>query len=255
LSLSSFAFIEIFKYINRTTFNQTRSLKMINYSIRFLIILALIVTVSACVTPPPETSHDGLKLVDGSAFSIVYLKPGADIASYLSFALADCQVAFKKDWLRDQNRDRMRLNNRVTQEDVDKIKASLSKSCNSIFKNELEQAPAYKLVNASATGNQVLLIKPSIIDLDVTAPDLSMSQANRSRTYTTTSGEMTLFMELHDAATGEILARVIDKKKDNQSMNLEWSNSVTNKSDAERVLRQWSSKLRKGLDQLRGNNK
>ena len=226
---------------------------MINHNVRLMLSIALFVPLTACVTPPPETSFDGLKLNEKTGFATVYVKPNADISSYSSISLADCQVAFKDNWQRDQNRSRSTLDSRINQKDVDKIKNSLAKSCNDSFKSALEEKPAYTLVDVADSDGGVLLIKPSIIDLDINAPDVQSVGMNRS--YTTSSGEMTLFMELYDAATGEILARVIDRKKGLDNSRLQWTNSVTNKADADRNLSQWTGKLRESLDQIRAQPK
>ena len=64
-------------------------------------------------------------------------------------------------------------------------------SCDEKFREALLADPAYKLVDAFSDGEAVLILRPSIIDLDVNAPD--MQSANVSRSYTTSAGEMTLF--------------------------------------------------------------
>ena len=214
-----------------------------------VLISLLLLSLTACVTPPPETSFDGLKLNTDTGFATVYVKPNADISSYTSINLADCQVAFKDNWLRDQNRSRMRSDTRIKQRDVDKIRASLTSSCNASFKSALEQTPAYTLVDTADSDERVLVLKPSIIDLYINAPDIQSVGMNRS--YSTSFGEMTLFMELFDGATGEILARIVDEKEGMSDTRLQRANSVTNKSDAERILRQWTHQLRNSLDAIR----
>lgn len=222
---------------------------MITPQLKLFFALAMALIVSACTTPPAQLSHDGLQLQTNSRFAAVYVKKAIDLSRYDSIQLADCQVAFKTNWLRDQNRTRINPSDRITQRDVDRIKSWLSDSCGVSFKKALQQAPAYRLVeNIDSTRSQTLLIKPSIIDLDITAPDIPRSGIKRN--YTTSSGEMTLFMELYDATSGEILARVIDTKKDPESLNFDWSTSVSNKADAKRALNRWSSYLRESLDQL-----
>jgi len=216
----------------------TSSLKVV-----FLAALALL---GACAQQPPQVTHDGLELLPDAKLQQVYVKPGASLADYDEFGLAPCQVAFRKNWLRDQNRDRARLTSRVTQKDVDRIKDTLAADCNKYFRAALEKDPAYTLVDSFRDGERVLILRPNIINLDVAAPD-TMSPGI-TRTYTTSAGEATLFLEIADGTTGETLVRVVDKRRGMDTGRLEWTNSVTNRADADRVLRYWADRLREGLD-------
>lgn len=212
-----------------------------------------IATLAACAstggTPAVET-HDGLTLVPDTQFQAVYRKSGADLASYQEFGLAPCKVAFKKNWLRDQNSNRLDLSNRVTQRDVDRIKDSLSAACDEQFRSALLEDKPYALVEEFDNGEQVLIISPSIINLNINAPDVR--SASMSRSYTTSSGEMTLSLELTDATTGEVLARAVDKRRGMDDRHLTWTSSVTNMADANRTLKRWAAILREGLDEARG---
>jgi hypothetical protein len=223
-----------------------------NFSAKTILIAVCVATLTACASTgeqAPTVSHDGLTLVPNSKFQEVYRRSEADLSSYTEFGLAPCKVAFKKNWLRDQNSTRMDLSNRVTQKDVDRIKDSLSEACDEKFREALLEDPAYNLVEAFDDGEQVLVIHPSIINLDIRAPDVRT--AGRSQSYTTSSGEMTLSLELTDATTGEILARAVDKRRGMDDNRLQWTNSVTNRTDANRALKRWASILREGLDEAR----
>ena len=61
---------------------------------------------------------------------------------------------------------------------------------------------------------------------------------------------MTLFLEVVDASSGEILYRVIDRRREHNTGQLQWTNSVTNMSDARRTLSYWGKSLRRALDQV-----
>jgi hypothetical protein len=159
-----------------------------------------------------------------------------------------CEVAFRKNWQRDQNSSRVDLGNRVTQKDVDRIKDKLGEECGKYFREALEQAPPYQLVDSFSDGEQVLVLRPAIINLDISAPDTRST--GMQRTYTTEAGEMTLLLELFDGTTGEILVRVIDRQRARDTSYLQWSNSVTNEADAKRILSRWAGQFRKGLDEV-----
>ena len=221
---------------------------MTRYTLSTLIgTIAVLIACNGAHAKPDETSHDGLVLVPKTKFGEVYMKPNADISEYAEIGLKDCSVSFRKNWERDQNRNRVDLSSRVTQKDVDRIKDSMSESCKQIFREELLKDPAYTIVDEFEDGQNVLLLRPAIIDLDINAPDVR--SAGMSRTYTTSAGRMTLYLELFDATTGDILARVVDKVRGMDSGQLQWTTSVSNKADAERAMRRWATLLRKGLDE------
>jgi hypothetical protein len=71
-----------------------------------------------------------------------------------------------------------------------------------------------------------------------------------TRTFVTSAGEMTLYMELYDSMTGDILARVIDAKAAGNHGIAHMSSRVTNQADADRVLANWADTLRDRLDDV-----
>jgi hypothetical protein len=161
--------------------------------------------------------------------------------------ILDCYVAFKKDWQRDQKRAGSRLS--VSSSEMERIKTAVAELFQEVFTEELSKDGGYEIVDTA--GDDVLLVRPAIIDLDVTAPD-SMS-AGRSRTYTTSSGAATLFIEFYDSVTGDILGRVADRKAaERMGGHMTYSNRVTNKSDARKMMRSWAKLLRERLDEIHG---
>lgn len=213
----------------------------------FLSCVCLLTAACATGTVPVET-HDGLVLVPDARFSSVYKRPGAQLDDFRGYGLAGCEVAFRKNWQRDQNNSRLDLSNRVTQKDVARIKDSLSASCEKTFRDALEQAPGYTLVDSFDNGEPVLILRPSIINLDINAPDIQ--SAGMSRNYTTEMGEMTLSLEVVDGTTGEVLYRIVDRQRGRDTMRLQWTNLVTNQAEANRMLKRWAGQLRQGLDEL-----
>ena len=215
---------------------------------KLLIVAISAVMLSACATAPtePEVTFDGLVQVPDTRLEKVYRLPGADLSGYVEFGLAPCEVSFRKNWLRDQNRSNINLTKRVKQDDVNRIRDALAEECTTYFREALLEAPAYNLVEDFENGQDVLVIKPAIIDLDINAPDVR--GAGMARNYTTSAGEMTLSLELVDGTTGQVLVRVVDQQEDRDSYRLEWTNSVSNRAEARRVLGMWSERLRKGFD-------
>ena len=192
----------------------------------------------------PEVTVDGLHRIPDSKLAVVYAEPGADLTQYNRVMLLDAYVAFKKNWERSQNTSST-MSRRITSRDMEDIKNNLSQEFQSVFQATLEEG-GYEVV--TEPGEDVLLIRPAIINLDVNAPDTP--QAGRSTTYTQSAGEMTLYIELYDSVTGDLIAKALDRRIDNQ-VAYTWSNSVTNKRAAEKILKGWASILLAGLNEAR----
>jgi hypothetical protein len=58
---------------------------------------------------------------------------------------------------------------------------------------------------------------------------------------------MTLYMELYDSVTGDIIARVLDPQAADRGGFTMEASRVTNKAEADRILRKWASLLRSHL--------
>jgi hypothetical protein len=154
-------------------------------------------------------------------------------------------VAFRKDWQREQNRDRIGLMNRVTDEDARRILDDAQKSFQRLFAEAYTEA-GYAVV--STPGPDVLRLSTSIIDLDVTAPDTM--DPGRSRTYSRDAGEATLVLEARDSLTGELLGRAVDERQ-TSDMGPFIRNSVTNAAAFEQVFRRWARTSADGLAELK----
>lgn len=212
--------------------------------------LALTACAGSDFTPESTLSYDGLERVAGYGPGEVYLRPGADLAHYQHLSMTRCEVVFRKNWLRDQQRDNRVLTPRIRQEDADRIRQRLATDCETHFRAALQRAPAYHLVDVVPNGEDVLVLRPAIVNLDIHAPDIQGTM--RTRSYTTSAGEMTLILELVDALTGEVQGRVVDRRRGVDQHQLQWTSTVTNRAEAERILRRWADLLRDGLDRVRG---
>lgn len=214
-----------------------------NISVVAFLLSALLVPVVARAADAAELSHDGLQRVESKYFNEVYVRPGASFDQYTKMALLDCEVAFRKNWQRDQ-----RMEGRfVTSKDMDAIRATLATDFRTIFTEALNKG-GYTLVDQN--GDDVLIIRPGVVGLDVTAPDTL--EPGRGRTFATSAGEATLVLEAYDGPSGEILARVIDRERGRDMGRMMWQNSVTNRAEADRIMRKWADLMRQALDNARG---
>jgi len=209
-----------------------------------LVLLITSGTLAAREDELPEVTLDGLHRVHDSRLAIVYAEPDADLGQYNRVLLLDAFVAFKKSWERDQRTAGV-SSSRVTSKDIENMKSTLSREFQSVFQTALEKG-GYEVVNTP--GEDVLLIRPAIINLDVNAPDTP--RAGRSTTFTSSAGEMTLYVELYDSVTGDLIAKALDRRVDNQ-IYYTWTNAVTNKKAAEKILNGWASILLEALNEAR----
>jgi hypothetical protein len=83
---------------------------------------------------------------------------------------------------------------------------------------------------AAAPGPDVLQIAPSILDVDMSAPDAGTTPGARS--FVHSAGSMTLIVELRDAASGVTVGRIIDYEKARETTELQLANQVTNTEEA-----------------------
>lgn len=200
-------------------------------------------TAFAAKEPPAE--WDGLKRVASSQVDHLYKLPDATLAAYDSVKLDPIMVEFDKNW--DPNRSGGSLQSRVTNEDMEKIKSNLASAFQEEFSNELSKA-GYKVVNED--GNHVLRVSAAIANLYITAPAKVTSE--RTRSYTTETGRMTLVAELRDSVSNQLLARAVDTERGRESHNFMLTTSASNSADARMALSQWAGVLVKSLDAAEG---
>lgn len=187
-------------------------------------------------------SYDGLERIESSRVAVAFKHPGADFSGFRRVAILEPFVAFRANWQRDQNRSRSR---NVRSSDMDRIREDVAALFLEVFKEQLE-AGGYSIVDYAA--EDVLLLRPAIIDLDISAPDTR--SAGRSRTYVASTGAATLFVELFDSWSNQIIGRGVDRQVANRSGGrLSWSNRVTNTADARRIFRDWADTLVAFLDE------
>ena len=190
----------------------------------------------------PATTYDGLERVDSARLDILYWRPGASLAPYKRIALLDCAVEFVKDW--ELNQDERRKVYQATAEDMERIRGLLAEEFRVVFTRAL-QAGGYEIVDAVA--DDVLLLRPAIVNLDVAAPDIAGVPGNVVN-YVATTGEMTLYMELYDSATNSPIGRVIDRQEGSETGGIQISDRVTNRAEADRILGGWAGVLVEALD-------
>jgi hypothetical protein len=193
-------------------------------------------------------SYDGLEKTSVKGIDMAYARPGASLAGYNRIKIDPIEVAFSKNWDPTKPGSSFKLST----DEREKIRTSVAKIVNDQFVKVLQAKSSYQVVNE--TGPDVLLVKPSIVNLYVNAPDVMT--AGRVKTYTVNAGEMTLYAELYDSETGQIIARVVDRAQArNNAGGMMFSNSITNRAEAENIASNWARILRDRLDAAHGIGK
>ena len=212
-----------------------------------LSLLATLLTLGCASTSEtvPTTTPDGLDLVRSDKHSAVYAKPEAQLDIYNEFAIVPCEVAFRKNWQRDYNSSHRSSSQQIKDRDIDRIKRELGEECTAFFTDALSEEPSYNLVTEWQQGQDVLLVRPNIVNLNITSPDVSSPSMTRS--YSASAGSMTLYLELIDAETSEVLVRAYDSKADPDSF-VNYANKITNRQAADRMLKNWATRLREAMD-------
>jgi len=208
--------------------------------------LAYPMNVSAAEAPP-QVSKDGLQLKTHTKQRVVYVKPGATFSQYNRVTILDCYVEMQKDWQRNYNSNvGPDLSRQVSNDDVQRIKSTLAAEFKKVFTAELQKS-GYQVTKSPAPD--VLLLRPAIIDVQVTAPDIM--SAGMDVNVITSAGSGTFYLELWDPSTNTILARAMDAEADQQPF-AQQANAVTNRQAADIILRKWADDLVRHLDAVRG---
>lgn len=217
----------------------------------------LALTIAAALTTPslavaekyPETTADGLVLQDQSDLGAVYTRPGATLQAYDKVMLVEAYVAFKKDWQSHYNRTRNGLGENVTDEDVENIKTAIVGEFSKVFTEVLTDG-GYVLTDE--VGADVLIFRPAIINLEVTAPDLR--KPGMHATIASSAGFLTLYVELYDSVSNEKIAEVFDNEEAGNRGFGYRTNRSTNKQALDQTLRHWAELLVRRLDEAHGKS-
>ena len=213
-------------------------------TIKVLALFAALNSQLAAADKLPEVTVDGLHRIKNTQMAVVYAQPGADLSQYNRIYLVEPKIAFRKNWLRTQNSI---PNQTVSNEDMQRIKSELASLFTEVFKQELQNNGGYVLVDGVA--EDVLLVHPAIVDLDVLSPDTPGTRGQRSAIASV--GSMSLYMELIDSVTGDTLVKAMDNKYDRTRVRAQASNKTRNEIAAREMLGEWAELLRMALDEAR----
>jgi len=190
-------------------------------------------------------SRDGLEPIQIKNLDLAYARPGSTLAPYKRVRLDPVAVEFHRQWNPERTGSRLKL----TSQDKENIRVAVAEIVQDEFAKEMQRGGAYPVT--SDAGNDVLVIKPRIVNVYLNAPDAGNSA--RTRTFVSTAGEMTLVAELSDSASGQVLTRVADRREATTTgFRLGRVNGFVNENEAREIASQWARILRRTLDQAHG---
>ncbi len=197
-----------------------------------------------------EVTTDGLTVLESKRNTETQIKKGVVWSEYTKYQItAPVEVSFRKNWKRDYNRDQSSLMSRVTDNDMLRIKESVGEIVYEEFDKILQDKGG--MTKVDDVDSNTLLFKPKVINLDVYAPDV---QSSLSTNYMKQAGKATLFLEVYDAVSGEILARWVDTREDPDRGYFEWANRITNMERTRIIVAAWARRLVEGLEKLKAVN-
>jgi hypothetical protein len=217
----------------------------VRHQLLVLAALAAAAQVSAPALAKATTEWDGLVHVKSKRLKAVFLLPGADFRDYTKVIIDPPESAFRKDWVRDFNRDSRNAGSRITDQKAAEVLASVNSGFAEILAEEFGKG-GYEVV--TAPGPDVLRIRTGVVDLDVKAPE--PNGAGRVNVYSEEAGEATLIIEARDSLTNALLGRGVEARVAGYN-NIYLRNRGTNRRDFELLFREWARASVQGLATLK----
>jgi hypothetical protein len=188
--------------------------------------------------PPEEITDDGLVRVPSRSAGGVYRAPQASFLQYRRVILEPPSISFVKEW-RDKHP-------KVTPMEIDRMRAETIHLLRDEFTREFVKRGPYTFADDPA--DDVLLVIPTIEELDIVAPDAA--DAAGTRTFTSGPVSMKVSGDLRDAMTGKVVGRVIMyRPAERYPFNeLREANRVSNAHEQRLVFAEWSRLVREALN-------
>jgi hypothetical protein len=208
-----------------------------------LSLMPMLAGVCAAAVEPTAPAADGLVRQTARNVDELYVRPGADFSRYNRVALAPVEVAFAPHWEKQHSE--------IDAADSLRIRSDMAALARDEFTRQLQgraggKGPGYPVVTGG--GPDVLDVRASIVDLDITAPDTGDPLRH---VYVFSAGKGRLIAELRDSQTGTLLARVVDSREARDYPDFQVANRVTNSAEARQIVGLWSRLLRRYLDTAR----
>jgi len=187
---------------------------------------------------PAETTPDGLVRVPSRRSGGVFREPGWPFSQYQRLIVEPVTVTFIKDWEKNHEKE-------ISEKEIRRIRDEAAKIFREEFERELITRGKYKFANDAAAD--VLIVVPTITDLDIPAPEADKLDID---SYAPKSVGLRVTGELRDATTSRLVGRVDTfAGGDRYGINeLRPVNRGTNAHEIRSGIRQWTALLREALN-------
>lgn len=185
---------------------------------------------SAAASPDPA-----LVRVPSRMFDELHRQVGQDLAAYREIVLDAPRVEFAKDWLGRMNESRG-VTRRIEPAEAAQIADQMAMALSKAVRQSLA-AQGYGIATAATAG--ALRLSPSIVDLYVNAPYVPAPGIDVGIVHQD-AGEATMRLEISDAATGAVLARIVDREVARTVGRYERATGVSNLFWFEAMFRRWA---------------
>jgi uncharacterized protein DUF3313 len=187
---------------------------------------------------PAETTPDGLVRVPSRRSGGVFREPGWPFTQYKRLIVEPITVTFVKDWERNHEKE-------VSEKEIRRIRDEAASMFREEFKRELVDRGKYAMADEAAAD--VLIVAPTITELDIPAPEADKSDID---SYAPRSVSLRLTGDMRDATTGRLIGRV-DTFAGGERYGLNELRPVNRGTNAHEIrsgIRQWTRLLREALN-------
>jgi len=174
------------------------------------------------------------------------VKPGIDLSQFNAIFIEDAVFQYRD--VKDpgntaQTRSR---SGRLAYPINDTNRARFEELVGEVFDTELKNSKHF--VETDKPGEGVLLVRGGLADIVSFVPP---NRAGNTAVYLSEVGQATLFLEIRDSETLEVLVRAVDRRqvRPNKTM-LNMNSAPVNKAETKRVIKRWAQILVRGLDDL-----
>jgi hypothetical protein len=176
---------------------------------RFLL-AALATSLALAATPaiaqqPGQTEWDGLVRAPSDNADLVFVAPNADFRPYTRVMIDPTEAAFKRNWVRDYNRDALTVSRRISESEARRMLEEVQSGLQDVFVQAYRDA-GYEV--ATEPAPDVLRLRTGVMNITVSAPE--QNTTGRTRSFSEGAGAATLVVEARDSMSGAILGRAVD---------------------------------------------
>ncbi len=184
-----------------------------------------------------EISFDGLHRVRGAFVDRLWVRPGASLEGKTKILPSFAGLSYRKA-------TRERTKHELSSTQIERLEGILHE----VFLEELARGDDWQITDVP--GPDVVIVRAWLVDVVINTPPRDTSA--RTRSWVASAGEATLVVEVFDAETHQILARVADRQSAQRAGGgLMRSVPTDNQAAVRRMFRHWAMRLRHGLDEVR----